>query len=99
MRPTASTRIIDGSGVTVTFGLVLMTWAITAPTWLFMSVKPHLLDAVLSDLNGLSAVLKMVTVPAPSVRPGLARTRFRQSGSWRRPGRPRTGAAWNPAAT
>jgi hypothetical protein len=37
---------------------------------LFMSVNPHLLEAVLSDLNGLSAVLKVVTVPAPSVLPG-----------------------------
>src|SRR5512133_44878 len=60
MRPIASTRIIDGSGVTETLSLVAMTCAITAPTWLFMSVKPHLLDAVLSDLNGLSAVLNDV---------------------------------------
>src|SRR5689334_23427354 len=65
MRPTASTRIIDGSGVTVTLSLVSMTCAITAPTWLFMSVKPHLFDAVLSDLNGLSAVLNDVISDSP----------------------------------
>ena len=46
--------------VTVTFGLVAMTSATTSPTWLFISVKPHLPDAVLSDLNGDSAVLNLV---------------------------------------
>ena len=45
-----------------------MTWATTAPTWLFISVTPHWLEAVLSDLNGDSAVLNLgvVTGPAPS---------------------------------
>src|ERR1700761_1128914 len=37
-----------------------MTCATTAPIWLFISVTPHLLDAVLSDLNGLSLVLNDV---------------------------------------
>jgi hypothetical protein len=34
---------------------------------LFINVTPHMLDAVLLDLNGLSAVVKVVTAPAPSV--------------------------------
>jgi hypothetical protein len=55
MRFIASTRIIEGSGVTVTFGLSRITSATTTPTWLFISVKPHMLEAVLLDLNGLSA--------------------------------------------
>ncbi len=61
---------MDGRCVTFTFGFVPMTRAITAPTWLFISVNPHLPDAVLSDLNGLSAVLNVVTVTTPSVHPG-----------------------------
>src|SRR5215471_2835964 len=99
IRPTASTRIMDGSGVTVTLGLVAMTWAITAPTWLFMSVNPHLLDAVLSDLNGLSAVLNVVTVPAPPAVPGVCRSGFPRSGSCTHPGHPRIVAASGRAAT
>src|SRR6266511_1800063 len=68
--PVASTRIIDGSGVMVTLSNLPITSATMAPTWLFINVKPHMLDAVLSCLNGLSAVLKVlteVTGPAPSV--------------------------------
>src|SRR5215469_6004814 len=90
---------MDGRYRTFTFGLVDMTCATTAPTWLFISVKPHWLDAVLSDLNGLSAVLNVVTGPAPSVRLGAGRSRFRRTGSWRRPGRPRSAAASGRAAT
>jgi hypothetical protein len=59
---------MDGSHVTVTFGLVAITAATISPTWLFISVKPHLLDGVLSDLNGLSVAV--VIARAPSVRPG-----------------------------
>jgi hypothetical protein len=32
---------------------------------LFIRVKPHMFDAVLSALNGLSAVLNVVTGSAP----------------------------------
>src|SRR6185369_16163580 len=56
MRRSASTRIIEGSGMTRTLGLVFMTSATTLPTWLFISVNPHMFEAVLSDL-------KVVTVP------------------------------------
>ena len=40
--------------MTVTPGLLFIASATTAPTWLFIRVTPHLFDAVLSDLNGLS---------------------------------------------
>ena len=70
MRFLASTRIIDGSGVIVTFSFVPITSATTAPTWLFISVKPHMFDAVLSTLNGLAGGLELaVTGSAPSVSP------------------------------
>src|SRR5579863_5192457 len=88
---------MDGSHITVTFGLVAITWATISPTWLFIRVKPHLLDGVLSDLNGLGATV--VIARAPSGRPGVDRSRCRRSGSWPRPGRPRSAAAWPPAAT
>src|SRR4051794_5840402 len=93
MRPTASTRIIEGSGVIVTFSCWPITCATIAPTWLFISVNPHMLDAVLSDLSGLSAVLKPlteVTGPAPSVLADPDPTGSRRTGSWRGRDRPRS---------
>jgi hypothetical protein len=60
-RPRPSIRIIDGSGVTVTLSSRSSTWAMSAPTWLFIRVNPHMFEAVLSDLNGLSAVVNAVT--------------------------------------
>src|ERR1700749_1532957 len=95
---------MDGRARTDTLPLVAMTWDTTAPIWLFISVTPHWLEAVLSDLNGDSAVLNLgvVTGSAPSVRPGAGRSRCRRTGSWRRPGRPRSaaasGRAWTTAA-
>ena len=78
IRRSASTRIIDGSGVTLTLGLVLITSATTTPTWLFISVKPHMLDAVLSTLErALSHRERVVTAPAPSVFPDPGRTECR----------------------
>src|SRR6202021_13407 len=88
---------MDGSGVTVTFGLVAITSATISPTWLFMSVTPHMLDAVLLDLNGLSTAV--VIAQAPSGRPGRDRSGCRRSGSWRRPSRLRTGPAYLRAVT
>src|SRR5918998_4771984 len=73
----ASTRIIEGSGVTVTLSLVAITCAIRAPTWLFISVKPHMLEAVLLVLNGLSDDVNVVTGPAPSVLADQDRIRSR----------------------
>src|SRR6516225_8152317 len=100
MRFLASTRIIDGSGVIVTLGLCDMTSAIIAPTWLFINVKPHMFDAVLSALNGLSAVLKVVvTGSAPSVSADSAQTGCLRNGSWLGRGRPRSASAWHRAAT
>src|SRR5580704_11592003 len=93
----ASTRIMDGSHITVTLGLVAITCATISPTWLFISVTPHLLDGVLSDLNGLSVAV--VIARAPSGCPGRDRSGCRRNGSWRRPGRPRTGPACARAAT
>ncbi len=59
---------MDGRARTDTLSLAAMTWATTAPIWLFISVTPHWLEAVLSDLNGDSAVLNLgvVTGSAPS---------------------------------
>ena len=57
----------------VTFGFLPMTWATTAPTWLFIRVTPAMFEAVWSDLYGLSEVWKVVTGQAPSVRPGSGR--------------------------
>src|SRR6185369_8773957 len=94
-----STRIIDGSGVMVTLGLCDMTSATIAPTWLFIKVKPHMFDAVLLALNGLSAVLKVVTGSAPSVSADSARTGCLRNGSWLGRGRPRTAWAWRRAVT
>src|SRR5947209_6751508 len=96
---TASTRIIEGSGITVTPSWVLMTSATTRPTWLFIRVTPHLFDEVLSDLYGLSAVRKAVTGSAPSGSAGSGRRGWRRNGSWPGPGRPRTAGAWRRAAT
>src|SRR5690348_9243551 len=58
MRPTQSTRIMDGRYVTVTLSCRFMTSATTTPTWLFISVTPALPDAVLSALYALSPVVK-----------------------------------------
>src|ERR1700677_1740925 len=92
---------MDGSARTDTLSLVAMTWATTAPIWLFISVTPHWLEAVLSDLNGDSAVLNLgvVTAPAPSGHRGGGRGECRRTGSWRRRGRPRTAAAWRRSGT
>ena len=46
----ASTRIIEGRWVMVTLSWLSMTSATTSPTWSFISVTPHLSEAVLSDL-------------------------------------------------
>src|ERR1700735_1889623 len=53
---------MDGRARTDTLSLAAMTWATTAPIWLFISVTPHWLEAVLSDLNGDSAVLNLGVV-------------------------------------
>src|ERR1700684_1221485 len=92
---------MDGSARIVTFGWVAMTCATTAPTWLFIRVTPHWLEAVLSDLYGDSEVLNLgvVTGPAPSGRRGAGRSRRRRTGSWRRRGCLRTSAAWRRSAT
>src|SRR3984957_7705097 len=83
IRPIASTRIIDGRKRTLTLGLVAMTCATTAPIWLFISVTPHWLEAVLSDLYGDSAVLNLgvVTGSAPSGLRGGGRRECRRTGS------------------
>src|SRR5262245_38398738 len=100
MRFLASTRIIDGSGVIVTLGLCDITSATIAPTWLFIKVNPHLFEAVLSALNGLSAVLKVVvTGSAPLVSADRVRRVGRRSGSWPGRARPRSGAAWRRTET
>jgi hypothetical protein len=48
-----STRIIEGSSVTLTFGLLFITSATTWPTWLFISVTPAMFEEVGSDLNSV----------------------------------------------
>ncbi|MCO5555079.1 hypothetical protein L7F22_008619 [Adiantum nelumboides] len=68
----------------------------TAPIWLFISVNPHMFDAVLSCLNGESV---LVTASAPRGRRDRDRCRSRRTGSWRGRGSPRTSAAWSPTGT
>src|SRR5882757_11301458 len=95
MRFLASTRIMDGSGVILTLSFVAITSAMIAPTWLFINVKPHMFEAVLLTLNGLSAVLKVVvTGSAPSGYPDSDRPGLRRSGSWPGRDRPRSATAW-----
>src|SRR5580704_13765952 len=92
---------MDGRARTDTLSLAAMTWATTAPIWLFISVTPHWLEAVLSDLNGDSEVLNLgvVTGPAPSARRGGGRSGCRRTGPLRRRGCPRSAAAWRRSAT